>query len=138
MTYTGAYNTTMSYTAFTYGVSSLAIQVGQKVTWSDTHTFPASGVSTINLDVASSMFFLKIQDLNASNSVQGIYVNYGTVAQTLDNINVPNDGNVYNIGYYNAYTNTELYILANHTGVYWSYFPALSFVQNQSFTFILN
>jgi len=139
VSYSGTYGSTLNFTANTYGQTSTGVQVGEAISWNTSVTFPSSSSLNYDLFVPSTYFFLKMQNADASYSAQGLYVNYGTTAQTLDNtFTIPNNGTTYNIGYYNAYTNTELYVLSNPSGVHWSYYPTFTFTANQTTTFSLN
>ena len=140
VTFNGDYGSALNATAYTSGTSSSGTQVGALISWDLSTTFPASGTSIVGVDVSSDYFFLKIQNNNSSNSAQGVYVNYGTSAQTFDNISIPNNGQVYSIGYYLAYSNTELFINAS-SGGNWTLYPyttATAFFANQSYTGTLN
>ena len=139
VTYTGQFGTTNSYTAYTYGTTNTGTQIGGKITWSDSHTFPSSGTTTIPLNVEATIFFLKVKNSNASHSASGVYVNYNTTSQSFDNISIPNDGNTYGVGYYPAFTNTEIYILANPSSAgYWAQYPIFNFVPNQYYIMDMN
>jgi hypothetical protein len=59
-----------------------------------------------------------------------LYVNYGLVAQTLDNITIPNDGLTYTLGYYQAYSNSN--VRAENGTTFWNWNPLnLPFTNNQ-------
>jgi len=80
----------------------------------------------------SSHFFLRLRNAGVS-TLQPLYVNYGSTAQTVDNIVIPPDGVLYNIGYYRGFTSTEVRAYSQSaptTYVSWSL--NLPFVSNQS------
>lgn len=117
--------------ASTSGKTSIGTQVGLLMTWSLSETFPGSGVTNeVTLDVTSTYFFLKIQN-TSTKSIQKVYVNYGLTNQTIDNISIPNDGVTYFIGYYRAYSNSN--VRAENGTTIWNWNPiSLSFTTNQS------
>lgn len=137
ITYTGAPNSNLTATATTSGTTTTGTQIGTLISWNLSNTFPATGTSTLYLDVSSSFFFLKIRNTNLNYSTNTVYVNYGLTAQTTDYLAIPNNGVVYNTGYYNAYTNTEIYILSYPSGTYWTNYPSFSYVINQYYTLTL-
>jgi len=137
VTYSGTYGTSTNANAYTSGLSSTGTQFGLKITWSLSDPFPASGTSNINLYVNSNDFYLYIINNNASYATNTLYVNYSLTAQTVDYVDVPNNGVKYGIGYYSAYTNTEIYILSNPTGTSWTNYPSFSFITNQYYTITL-
>ncbi len=137
ITYTGTPGSSLNVTANTSGLSSTGTQIGLLLSWTFSNTFPTTGSSTYNIDVSSYYFFLKIKNTSTTYSGAGLYVNYGLTSQTYDGIAIPNTGVSYNTGYYNIYSNTEIYIPTNPTGSSWSIYPAtyLPNTSNQSFTF---
>ena len=135
--YTGQYGASISYSAYTNGTTNTGAQVGKRITWSGNVSFPSSGVKSINLDVSGSIFFLKITNNDASYSGNGLYVNYGTTDQSFDNVIIPNNGTTYNVGYYDAFTNTEILVYEGSTTAYWYLFPSFTFLPNQSVTMSL-
>ncbi len=88
---------------------------------------------TKTLDVGPSYFFLKIDNTSAY-SVTGVYVNYGLVPQTYDAITF--GSGTFNIGYYAAYTNTDIRCISGAAGS-WQINANLSMTQNQTFLFTL-
>jgi len=131
LTYTGIPGASFTYTAYTYGTNSIGGQVGEEITWGDTYTFPSSGDSPWNLFTTSAVFFLKVQNNDPSYVGNGLYVNYGLTEQSFDNISIQNTGIVYNTGYYDAFTNTEILIYKGATTSYWYLYPTFNFVNNQ-------
>jgi hypothetical protein len=135
--FTGTAGAAASGTASTSGVTSSNTQVGLKISWTYNLTFPAASTNlNYKLDVGSNYFFLKIRNSSAYQLLK-VYVNYGLVAQTLDIITIPNDGQTYNIGYYSAYTNSN--VRAENGTTYWSW-PTLGlpFTVDQSQTVVAN
>jgi hypothetical protein len=107
--------------------------IGSVITWTLNDAFPSSGTTTKSLDVSSSYFFLRIAN-TSSYTVTGIYVNYGLTPQTFDNITL--GSGTFDIGYYPAYTNSNIRCVSNNAG-YWQVNTNLPGVQNQSFLFTL-
>jgi len=119
-----------TFSAETNGKTSSGTQVGLKMTWNGSVTFPASGSYTTNLDVPGKYFFLRGQN-NSGQPMTKLYVNYGLVAQTLDNITIANNGQLYSLGYYEAYSNSN--VRAENGNNYWSWNTLnLSGATNQS------
>ena len=123
-------------TATTSGKTSSGTTVGSTMSWTLNNTFPTSGNLNSNLNVGGDYFFLKVK--NASpKSINKVYVNYGLVNQTLDNVVIANDSQTYNLGYYKAFSNSNV---RGENGTYaWSWNTlSLPFTQNQSFTVVAN
>jgi hypothetical protein len=127
----GTPGASISGTATTSGQTSSGTQVGLMITWNLSYTYPTSGNLSVKLDAESNYFFLKVIN-QSSIPMTTIYVNFGLSAQTTDNINIPNDGKTYNIGYYSAYSNSN--VKATNGNTYWLWTP-LNFAgsANQSF-----
>ena len=135
--YTGTYNSTMSYTAYTYMTTVSGTQIGSQVNWGATKTFPSSGILSVDLDVDPSLYFLEAQDNSTSLSTQTIYVNYGSSPLNTINIIIPNDGMKYGLGYYSMVAGEDIHITSNPTGYTWDFNPIFSGGYNESFTCIL-
>ncbi len=138
VSFIGAAGTAVNVTAYTSGTTSTGSQVGDLISWSFTDNFPTDGDAlTEPLDVSAAYFYLYMKNTNASESINAIYVNYGSSQQTVDNVTVPNDGNVYGIGYYLAYSNTEVYATGSASS-YWTWYPAIPNVANATVTLTAN
>jgi len=137
ITFHGLVGNALNVTAATSGTTSSGTVIGTLIAWNNlSATFPGSGTTIIAIDVSSDYFFLNVQNTNSTNSINSISVNYNNSAATTDNVEVPNDGNIYGIGYYLAYTNTGIK-LTGSLGGYETFFPyttASSFTTNQSYT----
>ena len=90
-----------TYYAETAGYTSGDTRIGELVVWGDTKDVSGVASATYNLNVSSTLFFIRIQN-SGTYSFWPLYVNYGTVAQTIDYITIPNSGLLYRIGYYQA------------------------------------
>lgn len=125
VTFTGTYGSTAS------GTASTNCNFGTNLSWNTslTTTFPASGVQIVNIDVSSNYFLLYLQN-NTTTVINTLYVNYGTVAQTTETINLAANGIKYYYGYYLAYTNTVVRLATPSS--YWSFNLTLPFINNQS------
>jgi len=130
--YSSAYGT-----ATTAGYTTTGTQIGLRLSWTINDAFPAANnnrILTLNTD--PDMFFLKIQNVS-TKSIQKVYSNYGLAYQTIDNILIPNDGNTYSLGYYKAFTNSN--VRAESASSYWYWSPlGLTFTNNQSKTLVAN
>ena len=133
LTCTGKPGTPNTGSALTSGITTTNQTVGTVITWDIADVFPTSGKTSESLDVSPQYFFLKVNNTSSYN-VTGVYVNYGLVAQTLDNVSF--GSGLYNIGYYPAYTNSNVRCISN-TGGYWQANTGLPNVKNQYFTFTL-
>jgi hypothetical protein len=132
--FTGPRGLAISWSAFTYGKTSTGAQIGELVEWGPfSDGYPSTGGTTKSqpLDVGSSMFFLYLKNLGAE-SWNKVYVNYGLTVETLDNITIPNNGTTYSVGYYRAYTNTN--VRAESASYIWNWPASLPFMTNQSIT----
>ncbi len=118
--------------ASTSGTTTTGTQVGLKISWNINTTFPSSGNTTTNLDVNGDLFFVKLTNVSAKQIVK-IYSNYGLSDQTLDNLSIPNNGTEYSIGYYKAFSNSNVRAEAAD-GTFWTWNSstlALTFKNNQ-------
>lgn len=121
-------------TASTSGQTSSGSRIGETIYWDFNDYFPQNGMQTVEINVSSDHFFLKLRNVSGYN-IEQVYVNYGTAAQTFDNVYIPNDGVTYDIGYYQAYTNSNFRLLNASGSHFWFYDINLPFTQNQSYTF---
>jgi hypothetical protein len=105
------------YAASTSGKTSSGTTVGLTITWGGSNNpIDVSDYDSYRISFAysSSYFFLYMK--NSGNTTLGpLYVNYGLTSQTRDDISMPkNTSASYAIGYYHAYSNTEV-------RAYWAY-----------------
>lgn len=143
VSYLGSAGSSVTFSAYTSGTTTSGTQVGLQIQWpSTTDVFPgngAAGETVIPLDISSDYFFLKIIN-NSAYSIGKVEVNYDLLSATTNDVTIPNDGSTYNIGYYDAWTNSDLYLLSTGGSVYWSYGSGgaglgLPFTANQRFTY---
>ena len=136
--YTGKSNEVVTGNATTSGTTSSGNILGELITFTWTSLYYPSGGSNINyyLDIPSAYFFLKLKNVSTKN-VQKVYVNYGYANQSLANILIPNDGLTYTVGYYLAFTNSNVRLESASTFWFWSPL-SLSFTNNQSITLTAN
>ncbi len=120
--------TSASYSAYTSGTTSSGSQVGIKLTWNEVLKL-SGGTASYNLNISSDYFFLYYTN-EGSDNLTPLYVNYGTTEQTVDNIELPNDGTKYRTGYYKAFTNTEIRVYMASSPAYYIYSD-----QGSNFTF---
>jgi hypothetical protein len=123
VTFTFAANPgTFSYTATTSGKTTGGTVVGKVINWAGTNIDVAGMTEKrINLVVSSLSFFIYVTN-QGSHTLNPFYVNYGLTSQTMDNIVIPPDHVKYRIGYYSAYTNTQVraYWQGTTTYAYWN------------------
>jgi len=134
--FSGTANSSATGTATTSGKTTSGTQVGSLLTWNISQAFPASGNLNYTLNAGPDYFFLKMKN-QSSLGIQKVYVNYGLVNQTVDNISVPNNGTVYNLGYYKAFSNSN--VRAENGNNYWLWSTlSLPYINNQSITVTAN
>jgi len=143
--FTGNPGASATGTATTSGKSSSGIVIGETVNWNISNTFPSSGSTDVNLNVSSSLFFLRMRN-TGTKTLTPVYVNYGLNSQSVDNVVIPPDGVTYPLGYYKAFTNGN--VRAYWQGQpsqysYWNQGPTsgqgiytLPFTNNQSVTLV--
>jgi len=127
--------------AETSGETASGDQVGEKIIWDFTEEVTGKFSQTFNLVVDSDWFFIYIQN-NGPHDLGPLYVNPNTSYQTRDDIYIPANGIEYQIGYYRAFTDTEVraYWYDTNYYAYWiqgSNFT-LPFTENQSITLVNN
>jgi len=136
--YTGNAYESATGSAVTLGKTATGTQLGALMTWSWSSLFFPSGGGNIDymLDVPSTYFYLNLKNVS-TKQVQKVFVNYGYANQSTENILIPNDGLTYGIGYYLAFTNSN--VRAESTSAIWYWNPLiLSFSNNQSITLTAN
>jgi hypothetical protein len=136
----GGRPSTVTYHGSTSGMSTQGTQIGALIAWDYTFSPAFAAADTVTMYVLPSHFFLRLQNTGFS-TLAPLYVNYGTVNQTVDNIAIPPNGVLYNIGYYRAFTNTSVraYLSPSATAyVFWNqgtHFTLL-FTNNQAVTLV--
>ncbi len=132
--FSGSANTQGTGTASTSGKTSSGTQVGLLITWNNfTMTFPAAGTNnTSPLNVGNDCFFLKLTNSSSNTIPKSIWDQY-LQNQTLDNVSIPNDGLVYGLGYYKAFTNSNVRAESGNNSWSWTQLN-LPFTNNQSLT----
>lgn len=113
----GTPGTLATGTAETSGKTSSGTILGIQLMWTLSYQFPISGNTTINLNVGSDKFFIKVRN-NGTKTLENFYVNYGLQSQSLDNITIPNNNQIYSIGYYKAFSNSNVRVDLQGTSQY--------------------
>jgi hypothetical protein len=131
---------TLVYSAFTSGKTAQGAQVGLGIEWGTSVDVTGMASYAIDLNVNADLFFLYIKN-SGHSTFTPLYVNYGTTEQTLDNISVPPDGVQYRLGYYKAFSNTEVRLYFQNDPSSWIYWTqgihfTLPFTANQSVTLL--
>ncbi len=122
-------------TAYTSGQTNSGSQIGVQISWDLVDNFPSIGPLEVDINVSSDYFFLRIINYSPYNISQE-YVNSGLASQTLDNIFIPNDRNYYDMGYYKAWTNSNVYLYTASGSIKWLSDPIpLDFTVNQHYLF---
>ena len=132
VSYTGAVSSNADLVASTSGT------FGAQYPWSYTDVFHADANTelTKTLDVDPSYFFLEATNSYSYSTTQ-IEVNVGLVAQTIENISIPNDGNTYQLGYYQAFGNTAVKSFYSDLTTWTSPYLAIPNTYNASYTITL-
>ena len=118
------------------GTAMTGGNLGDPISWNLDYTFPNSGELQVNVNVSSDYFYLYVRNNTASYTISEIIVNYlltgvGTDEGTI----IPYDGNLYGVGYYQAFTNSNLHFFTNLKAHEWQYLDlGLPFTDNQTFT----
>lgn len=140
VTYYALTGSSVSYTAYTNGTTTSGTQVGLKLNWNGTIVLTGGDISRY-LDVSKDYFFLFITN-SGTHVLQGLYVNYGLNSQTYDNVVISNNSVKYPLGYYRAYTNSNvrMYWQGTTTYSYWNQGThfTLPWTNNQSATLTSN
>ena len=122
---------TFVYHAETSGKTSGGAQVGLKMLWDYTKNVSGQTSVIYNLQISADYFFIYMQN-SGTGTLSPIYVNYGKTDQTVDYVLIPNDNVKYRIGYYRAYSDTQVraYFYQLTTYVFWDL--SLPFTVNQN------
>lgn len=132
VTFSGAPNAAISGSATTSGKTNSGTQVGLKVDWNLTGNFPATGSRSVELNIDASLFFLRVIN-NSGRPIAKLLTNYGLASQIAENLSIGADGLTYNLGYYKAFTNSN--VRAESGNYYWQWSNlSLPFTINQSVT----
>ncbi|NOQ25576.1 MAG: PKD domain-containing protein [Bacteroidales bacterium] len=101
-----------TYYADTYGETIGGTIIGEEIFWEE--TLSIANYSSYDLILGSDFIFLYIN--NSSNDVYyPIYVNWGTDYQTEDEVTIPSDQTIYQLGYYFAFNNMEVRAYLNNS-----------------------
>lgn len=130
-----------TYNAETYGSNANGDLIGLVVGWERTRDISGNSYTTY-LITNADLFFLKMRNTGIHN-LRPLYVNWGLINETVDNIIIPGNGITYSTGYYQAYENTR--IQANWMDLpsdytYWQHRTHFNFpwTENQSVTLLNN
>jgi PKD repeat protein len=106
VTFYSVAGTSVDFSAYTYGTDGGGTQVGEEIDWNQTLSL-SGGTASYTLNASNTYFFLNFTN-SGNHTLNELYVNYGLSDQTYDNITIPNDGIKYAIGYYYAFSNSNL------------------------------
>ncbi|MCW3121624.1 MAG: toll/interleukin receptor protein [Flavipsychrobacter sp.] len=142
VSYSGKFGTDATGTATTSGAAtSLGIStaggiLGLPINWSINNTFPSGDTLRVPLDVGAAYFFLRLKNTGSKNIIN-YYVNKDfTYGEYYNDVTVPNDSKVYEMGYYLAYPGSNVQTQATNSSSpnYVRQTVTLPFVSNQSVT----
>ena len=109
--------------------------VGMTLNWSRTDSFPITDTLRIPLNVGPTYFFLRMQNNDPKNIID-FYVNIsfpGPGEQVFQDVTIPNNGVVYDMGYYLAFSSSNVQVQTSDSRVIWKA-VSLPFTNNQSCT----
>jgi hypothetical protein len=122
-----------SGTANELGISTANGIIGLTISWDINNTFPSSDTLRVPLDVGATYFFLRIKNTYSKNIID-FYVNVNfTYGQVYQDVTIPNDGNTYDMGYYLAYSSSNVQTQSSDNKVVWKA-VTLPFTSNQAYT----
>lgn len=118
---------TLTFYAETAGRTTSDDLIGLNIVWD--YSYDVTGLETFerNLIITEDYFFIYFRN-NGLHNLHEFYVNYGNSYQTYDNIYLPADNVLYRIGYYRAFSNTEVRAYWYNTST-WE-----NWIQGQDFT----
>jgi len=129
-----------TFNASTSGRTSTGDIVGLEITWSSSINFPNSGNTNYPLNVSSNIFFLIVKN-NSIRKINKVLVNYQLQSGTTENLAIPNDKQSYRLGYYKAFSNSNVRFENTDVNWYWQFNSSdlrLPFTQNQFITLNAN
>ncbi|PWJ57394.1 hypothetical protein CLV98_107101 [Dyadobacter jejuensis] len=110
-----------TYYAKTSGTTSSGTIVGSEIVWNNfAVTFPSSGTANVALNVASNWFFVRVRN-NSIRNINKVLVNYQLQSGTIENLSIPNDKELYGLGYYRAFTNSNVRFENTDVNWYWQF-----------------
>lgn len=155
ITFTGTSGTTFTASANAYatmtsamlsGTSTLGSQIGDKVSWSISNTFPTSDTLRQELYVDASVFYLRVRN-TSSTKVKSLRINSDLGSQyrfLASDLVIPNNGETYDLGYFPASVNSTVYLFesaygsASAGGLKWYLTCSLPMSNNQTYLAIVN
>jgi len=135
VSFNATYGTTIAATATTAGSGGLTI------TMDETENFPASGTLVVGVDIPVGYFYLLVQNNALNYYINQVDVNIGLTDVTATSVSIPNNGQIYGVGYFDANSNTGVEVFASGTGGSSTSTVnpiPLPFTSNQAYTFVFN
>lgn len=141
VTFYGLSGNSFSYSAYTSGKTTSGNQVGLLITWNNTIEI-SGGTASYNLVINNTVFFLYIRNYG-THTLTPLYVNYGLSNQSMDNVVIPNNNTTYRLGYYRAFSDTQVRAYYQDLTNYYTYWNQgthfnLPWSQNQHVTLVNN
>ena len=137
--FTGKFGTTAtgsastSGAASTLGVSTSGGVLGLVISWEINNNFPASDTLRVPLNVGSTYFFLRLANTSSYDIIDYyVNVNFSYGSYYLD-ATIPHDGKTYDMGYYLAFTSSNVQTQGAFSKVVWKA-VSLPMTTNQSAT----
>lgn len=110
------------YEASTQGKAADNTVLGLNIKWDETLDVSQEPSPIYDLNMNKNFFFMKVRN-KGTYKLDKWSINNGTQQQIDDNITIPNDGNIYNFGYYDALSNTKVYahlVGTTNSDAYWA------------------
>ena len=137
--FTGQYNAPATGTASTsgasstFGVTTAGGILGLTIAWDINNTFPSGDSQRVPLDVGATYFFLRLANKTPRNIIDYyVNINFSYGSYYLD-ATIPNDGKTYDMGYYLAYSTSNVQTQSTSSSIFYSA-VSLPFTSNQSAT----
>ncbi len=110
-----------SYKAETHGQSASNMMLGLNIMWDETLDVSQEVSPIYDLNISEDFFFMRVRN-NGTYKLDKWSVNNGTQYQIDDDITIPNDGNIYDFGYYDALSNTKIFarLVGTNDDAYWA------------------
>lgn len=141
--YTGRYGTDALGGAVTSGAAtSLGVNlegglIGVTINWSISNPYPEKDTLKVPLDIGSTYFFLRLTNKGAKDIIN-YYVNYDfPYGNYYGDVTIPNNGQTYDLGYYLAYSSSNVQTQSSDSKVVWQA-VSLPFTKNQSISVTVN
>ena len=142
VSFSGTYGSIASGIAYTSASAPLGVggsggSIGEVINWQFSAPFPASDTLKDTINVGATYFFLRLTNKSSYNIIN-YKVNSGfTHGASYEDVTVPNNGVSYDLGYYLAYSNSNIETTNSNSGVAFLG-VSLPFTSNQLFAAVIS